>query len=169
MRKALLSVLIAAAVAGLCSAAERQSWNKLRYIGGTPAIKGGSYDWDTTLTIPSSADAVEIAVEPSSAFGRKQTLRLKLSQLTSFVNGPGAWEKAAAVPGVQLPQKPHGLFGLLNRRYMVISPGEQPLAIFYQDDDGKSGVVLLSCDTRLDKAIGSALSDRTGKPLVYAK
>ena len=171
MRKALAYVLLAAAVGSFTSAAERKSWNKVRYLGGTASIRGGSYDWDTTVAITSNPDAVEVAVAASSAFAHPQTLRLRPSQITSLIYGSGAWQRAAAVPGTHLPAKPHGLFGVLNRGYPIIGRPYGFLAILYDGDDGKPAAILLDCDvpTRTQLALGKALAARAGKALIYAK
>jgi hypothetical protein len=171
MRKALTYVLVIAAAGGLSSAPERKSWNKIRYIGGTLAIKSSSYDWDTTISISSKPDTVELVVAPSSAFGRQQMVSLKPAQITSVVNGPGAWQRVADVPGAQLPPKPHGLFGLLNRSPVIIGKPDAFLAILYQGDDGKLAAILLGCQagTHTDVSLGRSLAALSGKPLVYAK
>ena len=154
--------------AGLALAAERNSWNKITYIGGTPAIKANSYDWDTTVAIRSNT--VELQVAPSSAFGHPQALTLKASQITALVTGPGAWQEAADTPGAELPSKPHGLFGLLNRRYMLMMSLYNLLAIFYQGEDGKPAAILLACASSPPRAsLGNALAALSGKQLVYAK
>ncbi|HTS25428.1 MAG TPA: hypothetical protein VMH81_06120 [Bryobacteraceae bacterium] len=171
MRKVLGYFLAAAAFGGLLSAADRQSWNKIQYIGGTPPIKAGSYDWDTTVRIRSNPDSVELDVAPSTAFGHRQSVSLKASQIASIVSGAGAWKRVADIPGASLPPEPRGLFSLLNRRYMLISRLYTFLAILYQDDDGKPAAILLACDSasRTVVSLGHALEALTGKPLVYAK
>ncbi len=170
MRKALACFLLAAATGGLTSAADRKSWNRIRYVGGTPAIKGSSYDWDTTVTIRSNPDRVDIVVAPDSALGHQQTLSLKPSQITSQVNGPGAWQRVADVPGAQLPPKPHGLFGLLNHG-PFLGKVDAFLAIFFETDDSKPAAILLDCQPggRTDISLGESLATLSGKPLVYAK
>ena len=143
--------------------------NKVRYIGGTPSIKGGSYDWDATVTIGTNPDTLELVVAPSSAFGHQQKVKLKASQITSVVNGPGAWQRVDAVPGSQLPPKPHGIFGLLNRTYPLVRRPYAYLAILYQDDDGKPAAILLNCYPYVNILLGQSIAALTGKPLVYAK
>ena len=171
MRRALAYFLVAAAMGGISPAAERKSWNRIQYVGGTPPMKADSYDWDTTVTIRSNPDAMELSVAPSSVFGHPQTFRLKASQITGVVYGPGAWQQAADVPGVQLPAKPHGLFGLLNRRYMLISKLYTFVAILYDGDNGKPAAILLACESgaRQDLRFSQAIAGLNGKQPVYAK
>jgi len=170
MRRALAYIVVAAALAGL-SAAEPKSWNKLRYAGGTLPIKSSSYDWDTTVTISSSPDRVKVVVAASSPFGRQETLTLQPSQISSVIHGPGARQHVADVSGAVLPPKPHGLFGLLNRRPLLIGDADTFLAILFQSEDGKAAAMLLECDggTHTGTSLGQALAKLAGKPLVYAK
>jgi hypothetical protein len=153
-------LLVVAAIGALCSAGERKSWNKVRYVGGTLPIKASPYDWNTTVTVTSNPDTVVVVIAPSSVFGHQQTLRLKPSQITSVVSGAGAWERVAEVAGAQLPSKPPTLFGLLLDPYAF-------MAILYQGDDGKPGAILL--DSYVLYQIGRVLEAMTGKPLEYAK
>jgi hypothetical protein len=171
MRTALAYLLVAVLAAGPSFAAEPRSWNKIGYVGGTPPIKADSYDWDTTVSIGPGPDVLSLVVAPSSAFGHRQTLTIKASQITSVVSGPGAWQSVADVPGAQLPQKPHGLFGLLNRRYMLLTKLYVFLAILYQGDDGKPAAILLACNSaqRGDRSLGQVVAAMSGKQLVYAK
>lgn len=171
MRKALAYVLVAAVANWISSAAERKSWNRIRYVGGTASIKAGSYDWDTTVSIRSNPDTVELTVAPAAPFGRLQRVSLRVSQITSVVNGPGAWQRAAAVPGSRLPSKPPGLFGLLNRGYPIYGGPYAFLAILYEGEDGKPAAILLDCDSigHTDVSLGRSIAALIGNPLVYAK
>jgi hypothetical protein len=159
MRRALGYFLLMAAIGSLCSAEERKSWNKVRYVGGTVPIKASPYDWNTILTITSNPDTVELVIAPSSVFGRQQIVRLKPSQITSVVAGPGAWDRVAGVGGAQLPSKPPTLFGLLLDHSF--------LGILYQDVDGKPAAVLL--ESLSLGQIGRVLEALTGKPMENAK
>ena len=159
MRRALRYFLVIAAMGSLCFAAERKSWNKVRYVGGTNPIKASPYDWNTTVTITSNPDTVVLVIAPASVFGHQQTLRLKPSQITSVVSGPGAWQRVADVSGAQLPSKPPTLFGLLLDHAFM--------AILYQSDDGKPAAILL--DSYVAGQIGRVLEALIGKPLEYAK
>ncbi|MGB9457869.1 MAG: hypothetical protein WCB12_17605 [Bryobacteraceae bacterium] len=148
------------AIGALCSAAERKSWNKVQYIGGTLPIKTSPYDWNTTVTITSNPDSVVLTIAPSSVFGHQQTVRIKPSQITAVVSGPGAWQRVADVSGSHLPSKRPTLFGLL-LDYAFIG-------ILYQNDDGKPAAILLN-SVYASSQIGRVLEALTGKPLVYAK
>jgi hypothetical protein len=160
MPRAFGYLLAIAAIGALCSAAERRSWNKVQYIGGTIPIKTSPYDWNTTVTITSNPDSVVLVIAPASLSGHRQTVRLKPSQIAAVVSGPGAWQRVADVRGAQLPSKRPTLFGLLL---------EYPLAgILFQSDDGKPAAVLLNAPSD-SSGILRALEIVTGKPTEYAK
>jgi len=160
MRRALRYLLLTAAIGSLCSAAERKSWSKVQYVGGTIPIKTSPYDWNTTVTVTSNLDSVVLVIAPASVFGHQQTVRLKPSQITSVVCGPGAWQRVAEVGGAQLPSKRPTLFGLLLDYAFV--------GIFYQSDNGKPAAILLNSPYASGQ-IGRILEAMTGKPTEYAK
>ena len=148
-----------AVIAAASQAAERKSWSKVRYVGGTIEVKASPYDWNTVLTITSKPDEVALSIAPASVFGHRQTVRLKPSQITSVVSGPGAWQRVADVPGAELPSKPPALFGLLLNHAF--------LGILYRGDDGKAASMLL--DSPYSAQILRLLEAVTGKPLEYVK
>lgn len=159
MRRALECILLIAALGALCSAQERKSWNKIRYVGGTARIKVSPYDWNTILTVTSNPDSVTLVIAPATVFARQQTVRIKPSQITSVVTGPGTWDRVAAVDGVELPPRPQTLFGLLVDHAF--------LGVLYRSDDGKPAAVLL--DSKSTQAIARVLEALTGKPSEFAK
>src|ERR1035438_4313954 len=125
-------------IAALCTAAagaERKSWSKIRYVGGTIPVKASRYDWNTTLTISLNPDSIELAIAPAKAFATLQTVRIKPSQITSLSSGPAAWRRVAEIGGAQLPSKAPSLFGFMEH------PGF--LGIVYRMDDGKHAAILL--------------------------
>ncbi len=160
MRKALRCLLVIAAIGSLCFAADRKSWKRVQYVGGTIPIKASPYDWNTTVTITSNPDTVVLVIAPESVFGHQQTVRLKPSQITSVICGPGAWQRVADVSGVHLPSKRPALFGLLLNFAFV--------GILYQGDDGKPAAILLN-SPYVSGQIGRILEALTGKPTEYAK
>jgi len=160
MPKALRYLLVLAAIAALCSAAERRAWNKVQYIGGTLPIKTSPYDWNTTVTIGSNPDTITLVIAPASVFGHQQNVRLKPSQITAVVCSPRAWQRVADVSGSQLPSKRPTLFGMLLDYSLV--------AILYQTDDGKPAAILLNAPFD-SSGIGRILEAVTGKPTEYSK
>jgi hypothetical protein len=160
MPKAVRYLAVLIAMGAVCAAAERRSWNQVRYVGGTVSIKASPYDWNTTVAVTEKPPMLTITIAPASVFsGRQQTLRLAPSRITRAVWGPGAWQRVADVPGVQLPPKPRTLFGLLRR--------SDYLGILYQGDDGKPRALLF--ETYFAYAIADALEAMTGKPAEFVK
>jgi hypothetical protein len=160
MPRRLRHLVLLVAIAAVCPAAERRSWNQVRYVGGTVAIKASPYDWNTKMTVTEKPAELVVTIAPASVFdGRQQTLRLTAAAITSVVNGPGAWQRVADVSGVQLPPKPRSLFGLLKRT--------DYLGIVYKGDDGKPGALLF--ETYYAFAIADVLEAITGKPAEFVK
>jgi hypothetical protein len=160
MRRALRNLVVMAAIGSLATAAERKSWNKVQYVGGTIPVKAGQYDWNTTVTITSNPDSIAIVIAPGSVFGHQQTVRLKPSQITAVVNGPGTWQRIADVSGAQLPSKRPTLFGMLLDFALV--------GILYQGDDGKPAAILLNSPYASSQII-RLLEALTGKPAEFVK
>jgi hypothetical protein len=159
MPKACRHLALLAAIATLASAADRKSWNQIRYIGGTVPIKASPYDWNTTLALSANPDAIVVTIAPASVFsGHQQTLRLKPSAISAVI-GPGAWQRVADVQGAQLPPKPRTLFGLLRNGPL--------LAILYQGDDGKPGAILL--ESPFTSQIADLLERVMGKPVEFTR
>jgi hypothetical protein len=153
MRRALTFFVVATLCCLPCIAAERRSWDQIRYVGGTVQIKTSRYDWNTTLTI--TADDIVIDIAPATVFGAKKTLHIKRSQVLSLSANRLAWQRVAAVDGAQLPAKHPTLFG------MLVEYGS--LGLVYETDDGKRGALLL--DSPFSPTILLALSKATGKPI----
>jgi hypothetical protein len=159
MRRALQVVFVLAAIGAICSAAERKSWNRVRYVGGTIAIRASPYDWNTTVTVTANPGTITLVIAPASVFGHGQTVRFQASQIAAVLSGPGAWQRVAEVAGAEMPSKPPTLFGMLQRHAF--------LGILYRGDDGKPAAVLL--DTFLSFQISRYIEALTGKPTEYVK
>jgi len=153
MRRPLTYIVVATVLCGLCFAAERRSWNQIRYIGGTVQIKTSRYDWNTTLTL--AADAIVVEIAPATVFTPKKTLHIKPSQVLNLVEFEAAWERVAAVNGAQLPAQHPRLFGLLMDASM--------LGVIYVNDDGKREAILLNSFSSY--TIAQALANLTGKAI----
>jgi opacity protein-like surface antigen len=153
MRRALTSIVLATLLCQPCAAADRKSWNQIRYIGGTVQIKTSRYDWNTTLTLTPDAIVVEIA--PATVFAAKKTVRIKFSQVVSLSSNEAAWQHVAAIDGAQLPAKHPTLFGVLEDYDF--------LGVVYETDDGKRAAMLL--DSGFSARILKVLSKLTGKPI----
>jgi hypothetical protein len=131
------------------AAATRNSWNKIRYRGGTVAVRVDSWDWNTTLTVKPD----EIVV----FFAPRTTLRIKPSQVESISYGQEAHRRVGDIVALSLVLGPLALFGLLSH------PKDNLVGIVYHTDDGKRGAILLETDFYW--GILQALKAATGKPV----
>ena len=156
MCRTLTYLIVIAALCTPASGAERKSWSKIRYVGGTIPVKTSRYDWNTTLTISLNPDSIELAIAPAKAFATLQTVRIKPSQISSLSYGPAAWRRVGEIGGAQLPSKTPSLFGFMDH------PGY--LGIVYREDGGKPAAILL--DTPFFSwNILSVLKELTGKEI----
>jgi hypothetical protein len=129
--------------------ATRNSWNKIRYRGGTIAAKVDDWDWNTTLTV--KPDEIVLFFTP------RTTLRLKPSQVDSISYGQEAHRRVGDIVALSLVLGPLALFGLLNHSK------DNLVGIVYHTDDGKRGAILL--ETPSYWAILQVLKTATGKPV----
>jgi len=153
MGRALTYIAVATALCGAGLSADRKSWNKIRYVGGTLAVKTSSYDWNATLIISTGPPSIDISIAPGVLFSPKRMVHIAPSRVTSISMGQAAWRRVAEVSGSALPAKAPPLFGLLR--------DNSSLGIVYQADDGKRAAVLL--ETRLVWQILPVLKSVTGK------
>lgn len=160
MRPALAIVLLAA-LTGPAAAnhqaekSNKASWNKLRYVGGTIAVKPSAYDWNTTLTITREPPSITVVIAPSTLFTARQTLHIAASQVVSISAGLAAWRRVADVSGAIMPARTPTLFGLLKTGSF--------LGIVFQTSGDKPASILL--DTNLGPYILPVLKQVTGKPI----
>jgi hypothetical protein len=131
--------------------ASGNSWNKLRYAGGTVEAKVNDFDWNTTLTV--SPDAI-VAV-----FAHRTTLRLAPSQVTALSYGQEAHRRVADMVALSFVVTPLALFGLLHTSKIHF------IGIEYRTADGKPGAILLEADKNNYRAILLVLKTVTGKPV----
>ena len=155
MRRALTYIVMATALSTPAHGAEKKSWTKIRYTGGTVPVKASTYDWNTTVTITRNPDSLTIAIAPAKVFGQSQTVHIDPARILSLSAGEGAWRRVAEIEGAVLPPRSSSLFGLLDFHSYI--------AIVYQAADGKRGGVLL--DSYVGFQILTVLTKLTGKPI----
>jgi hypothetical protein len=141
-------------IAALASADGANSWNKIRYSGGTVEAKVNPFDWNTTLTITSDSIALQI--------GPRQSLRFKPTQITALSYGQEAHRRVADMVALSLVATPLALFGILHKSKAHF------VGIEFKTDDGKPGAVLLEADKNNYRDILRVLSAVTGKPVQNA-
>jgi len=134
--------------------AQGNSWNKLRYSGGTVQAKVNPFDWNSTLTV--APDALVLT------FGPRVTLRLKPGQVTALSYGQEAHRRVGDMVALSLVATPLALFGILHKSRTHF------VGIEYRDADDKPGAILLEADKNNYRAILKVLEAVTGKPVKNA-
>jgi hypothetical protein len=146
------------ALAAPAIAADRVSWNKIRYIGGTVDIKTTPYDWNTKLTLSANPDLITITVAPARLFQSQQMIRIKSEQVLQLFEGPGSWRRVAEVNGAKLPAKSPVLFGVMREPHFY-------MGIIYETDDHKKAAILL--ESYFCAEVTIALKNMTGKEVEF--
>jgi hypothetical protein len=145
-------IILLAALAARLTAGNGNSWNKLRYSGGTVPANVNPYDWNTTLTV--SSDNIVLM------FAHRTSLSLAPSQITGLSYGEQAYHRVADMVTLSIVfVNPLMLFGILHqsRNHFI--------GIEFRGTDGKSGAVLLEADKNIYQAILKTLTAVTGKPV----
>ena len=155
MRPQLTRMIALVVLASHLLGADGNSWNKIRYSGGTVAAKVNPYDWNTTLTV--TADNITLV------FAHYTTLKLAPSQVTALSYDEQAYRRVADMVTLSVVfVNPLVLFGILHQSKNHF------IGIEFLADDGKTGAVLLEVDKNNYQAILEALTTVTGKPVGHA-
>ncbi|HTS60555.1 MAG TPA: hypothetical protein VMH28_00950 [Candidatus Acidoferrales bacterium] len=154
MRKAVAWVVILAVAWPGVVWGDGNSWNKIRYGGGTVEAKVNPFDWNTTLTVDSGLITLQL--------GPRATLRLKPEQVTALSYGQEAHRRVADMVALSVVVTPLALFGILHKSTAHF------VGIEFKTGDGKPGAVLLEADKNNYKAILQVLKTVTGKPVQNA-
>ena len=132
--------------------AEGNSWNKIRYSGGTVPAKVNPYDWNTTLTV--TPDSIMMV------FGGRTTFRLAPSAVRALTYGEQAYRRVADMVTLSVVfVNPLVLFGILHKSKNHF------IGIEFRGSDGQNGGVLLEADKNQFRAILEALKTVTGQPV----
>jgi hypothetical protein len=150
IRRLLTCVLILA----MPAQADGNSWNKLRFRGGTVEAKVNPFDWNTTLTI--TPDAITLVFEYQT------TLRLRPSQVAALSYGQEAHRRVADMVALSVVATPLALFGILHKSKVHF------IGIEYRTENGKAGAILLEADKNNYRLILDVLQKVTGKPVQNA-
>jgi hypothetical protein len=154
MRRIVTWIVVLALAGAQCVRADGNSWNKLRYAGGTVEAKVNDFDWNTILTV--TPDSIE------AMFAHRQTLRLQPAQVTALSYGQEAHRRVADMVALSAVVTPLALFGLLHKSKVHF------IGIEYRTADGKPGAILLEADKNNYRAILQVLKAVTGKPVQNA-
>jgi hypothetical protein len=149
-RRTAIALLAAAALLN----GQGNSWNKLRYSGGTVQAKVNPFDWNSTLTI--NPDSLVFT------FGPRVTLRLQPAQVTTVSYGQEAHRRVGDMVALSVVATPLALFGILHKSKTHF------IGVEYRDGAGQPGAVLLEADKNNYRAIVKVLEAVTGKPVKNA-
>jgi hypothetical protein len=145
--------LFAAGLAGLllgeAQAGPANSWNKIRYQGGTVEAKVNPFDWNTTAT----ARAADLEL----VFAGRKRVVIPFAQISNVSYGQKAYRRVADLAVLSVFATPVALFGLLHKSKDHI------VSIEYKTDDDKRGAVLLTVHKDHFEALLKVLKAATGK------
>jgi hypothetical protein len=154
IRRIVAWIVVLAVASSFVFGADSNSWNKIRYSGGTIQAKLDPYDWNTILTVTPAAIVM--------VFGRRQTVRILPAQVTSLSYGQEAHRRVAEMVALSVFATPVALFGLLHKGK------DHFISIEYRGEDGKPGSILLEAHKDNYKAVLEALKTVTAKPVENA-
>jgi hypothetical protein len=147
----LITILLCFAV---LASAQGNSWNKIRYNGGTLQTKVDPKDWDNHLTVTS--DLVTLKLKDG------QTAEIPTKQVTGLSYGQEAHRRVGTMIGLALIS-PVALFGLFHKTRLHF------IGIEYATPDNKKSGILLQGDKDNYRAILLALHSVTNAPLTVAE
>jgi hypothetical protein len=146
--KRLLAILLGTA---LLAYAQGNTFDKVRYNGGTVSTKVNPKDWNNKLTI--TPDLILLTLKD----GQKAEIDPK--SVTSLSYGQEAHRRVGTMIALAVLVAPVALFGLLHKTRLHF------IGVQYKTPDGKSGGLLLQGDKDNYRAILVALQGVTGVPV----
>jgi len=135
--------------------AEGNSWNQIRYNGGTLQTKVDPKDWDNHLTITS--DMITLQLKDG------QKLQIDPKSVTGLSYGQEAHRRVGTMVALAILISPVALFGLMHKTRLHF------VGIEYKTADGKGAGVLLQGHKNNYRAILTSLEAVTGAPLAVAE
>lgn len=142
-------VLLALATAVYAS--QGNSWNKVRYNGGTLQTKVSPKDWGNHLTVTS--DSITLKLKDG------QQVVIPAKSVTGLSYGQEAHRRVGTMIALGILVSPVALFGLMHKTRLHY------IGIEYGTADGKKAGLLLQGDKGNYRAILTALEGSTGAPL----
>src|SRR5712692_610222 len=140
---------------GLMAQAQGNSWDKVRYNGGTLQTKVDPKDWDNHLTV--TFDKITLQLKD------KQTLEIPTSSVTGLSYGQEAHRRVGTMVALGILVAPIALFGLFHKTRLHF------IGIEYKTADGKGAGVLLQGHKDNYRAILMALRGRLERALRSAR
>jgi len=148
----LLAILVCSAVV---SWAQGNSFDKVRYNGGSVDSKVDPKDWNNHLTI--SSDLITLALKD----GKK--LEIPPKSVTSLSYGQEAHRRVGTMVALAILVAPVALFGLFHKTRLHY------IGVQYATPDNKTAGILLQGDKDNYRAILVALQGVTGVPVVVGE
>ncbi len=130
---------------------EGNSWNKIRYNGGTLQTKVDPKDWSNHLTVTS--DSITLKLKDG------QQVEIPAKSVTGLSYGQEAHRRVGTMIALGILVSPVALFGLMHKTRLHF------IGIEYTTADGKKAGLLLQGDKDNYRAILTALEGSTGAPL----
>jgi hypothetical protein len=144
----LLALVLCAA---LIASAEGNSWNRVRYNGGSVTSKVDPKDWNNKLTI--TADSISLELKDGVKVG------IPPKTVTSLSYGQEAHRRVGTMVALAILVAPAALFGLFHKTRLHF------IGVQYTGADGKKEGILLQGDKDNYRAILVALQSVTGAPV----
>ena len=131
--------------------AQGNSWNKVRYNGGTFQTKVDFKDWDNRLTVTS--DTVTFALKDG------QTVEFPAKNITALSYGQEAHRRVGTMVALAILVAPVALFGLFHKTRLHY------IGIEFKTTGGKPSGLLLQGHKDNYRAIMTALEAASGAPV----
>jgi hypothetical protein len=152
LARSLLALILSAA---LVAYGQGNSFNRVRYNGGTIPSKVDPKEWNNHLTITS--DLITFQLKDG------QRLQIPTSKVTALSYGQEAHRRVGTMIALAVLVAPVALFGLFHKTRLHF------IGIDYTDADGKHAGLLLQGDKDNYRAILEALVSSTGQPVAVAE
>ena len=146
-----LAVVLLALATTVYASSEGNSWNKVRYNGGTLQTKVNPKDWDNNLTV--TPDSITLKLKDG------QQVVIPAKSVTGLSYGQEAHRRVGTMIALGILISPVALFGLMHKTRLHY------IGIEYGTAEGKKAGLLLQGDKNNYRAILTALEGSTGAPL----
>ena len=154
MRKLVALVVMFLMVQTCWPEAGGNTWNRVRYNGGTLQTKTKPDDWDNRLTVTS--DLIEFDLKDG------QVIKIDPKSVTALSYGQEAHRRVGTMVALAILISPAALFGLFHKTKLHF------VGIEYEQDGKKEGL-LMQADKGNYRAILLALKSVTGKEVQTAE
>jgi len=153
--KSSLQVLVVCLCVSLSTYGDGNTFDRVRYNGGSVASKVDPKDWHNTLTINSAAISL--------FFHDGQKLDIPPKSVTALSYGQEAHRRVGTMIALAILVAPVALFGLLHKTRLHY------IGIQYVDSDGKPAGILLQGDKDNYRAILVALQGVSSVPVTVSE